>query len=507
MKTTNTPPTPDRLFRTKLKIGAGLLLVAAAVGFGAGQIQSLAAVPEGSNSSEVARKPTEAGNAKAEKNTEAARTVAAKILGGIIKQNATIVSPLCAIPFLGGAPHNQRLIENAEDLGRALKADLCQGPYGPFMFEQKWEISAILAPADFKEEYGDYLAIQQDIQKLLEKLKLRPTDRVVIEKSRGMLILVREDRGESRAIGIVPFGFGPPPFKLTRNVIYGRRHGIALTLAVVQPAKNANGSAVLVLVNDSFVSFPTHFDGRSLPLRNQGLLDAGYTLIFVTPGSAPKHSIPEILSDCHTAVRYVRYNADRFQLDPDRLAIMGASSGGYLSLMVGLADGKGPTFPADSDPSRVFVKYDPVDAVSSRVQAVISLCPPTDWLNYGEAGKSALEFPLLQPALGILDLYEYDLGRNGYTKITNREKHLQELKKLSPVHLATAKAAPILLIHGEKDQNVPVQHSVAMLAALKKAGAKAELVVKPGADHGWPETPEENAMIIKWLKETLSAKK
>ena len=503
MNTTDTAPI---LFLTKLKVGASLLLVAAALGFG-GQLISLAGGPGDSSSSGVARKPAGGPDADAEKKTEAARTLAEKILGGISKQDASIVAPLCATPFLGGAPHNQRLIQNAEDLGRALKADLCQGPYGAFMFERKWEISAILSPADFREEYGDYLANQQDLHKVLEKLKLRPTDRVVVEKLRGMLIIVRADRGESRAIGIVPIGFRPTPFKLTRNVIYGRRHGIALTLVVVQPAKNANGSAVLVLVNDSFISFPSHFDGRSLPVRNQGLLDAGFTLVFVTPGSAAKHSIPEILGDVHTAVRYIRYNADRFQLDPDRLAIMGASSGGYLSLMVGLADGKGPTFPAASDPSRVFVKFDPVDTASSRVQAVISMCPATDWLNYGEAGKSVLEFPLLQPALGIFDLYEYDLARNGYTKITNREKHLQELKKLSPVHLATAKAAPILLIHGDKDQNVPIRQSVSMLAALKKAGATAELVTKIGADHGWAETAEENAMIIKWLNSKLSAKK
>ena len=46
-----------------------------------------------------------------------------------------------------------------------------------------------------------------------------------------------------------------------------------------------------------------------------------------------------------------------------------------------------------------------------------------------------------------------------------------------------------------------------MLAALKKAGASAELVVKAGAGHGCNETPEENAMIIKWLNEKLSTKK
>jgi hypothetical protein len=83
MNTTNTPPTRGRLFLTKLKIGAGLLLVAGAVGFGAGQILAPAAVARDSTSSEVARSPApeETPDADAEKKTEAARTVAEKILG------------------------------------------------------------------------------------------------------------------------------------------------------------------------------------------------------------------------------------------------------------------------------------------------------------------------------------------------------------------------------------------------------------------------------------------
>ncbi|QVL30125.1 prolyl oligopeptidase family serine peptidase [Telmatocola sphagniphila] len=437
----------------------------------------------------------------------AARQVAEKILEGIAKKDASLIARHCTTPFLGGSPHLQKILTNEKDLAASLKTDLCEGPYMPYMFEPKWEITATLTPAEFRREYADYLTMDPETLKALEKLKLTARDRVVVEKRRGMLVLVRSDKGGSRAIGIVTLGFGPPPFKLTRDVIYRRRHGVALTLSVVQPPKNANGAAIILPINDSFVSFPRPFNAMGLGTRQQGLLDAGFTLIFVTPGSAPKHTIPEILSDIHTAVKYVRYNADQFQIDPDRLAIMGASSGGYISLMLGLADGKGPTFPPDSDPSQVFVKYDPLENVSSRVQAVISMCPPTDWLNYGEKGKSVLEFPLFQPYVGLLDLYEYDLRRNGYNKISDREKHLQELKKLSPVHLATAKAAPIMFIHGDKDLNVPIQHSISMHEELKKVGAQSELITKVGADHGWPETVEETAMMVKWLNERMPAKK
>ena len=127
--------------------------------------------------------------------------------------------------------------------------------------------------------------------------------------------------------------------------------------------------------------------------------------------------------------------------------------------------------------------------------------------SVSETGKSVLETALFQPYLGLLALYDYDLSRNGYTKIANRERHLEELKKLSPVYLATAKAAPILLIHGDKDSRVPVKHSLIMFDALKKAGAKAELIVKTGSPYDWPETPEETAILIKCLNENLSTKK
>ncbi|MBK9569212.1 MAG: alpha/beta hydrolase fold domain-containing protein [Chitinophagaceae bacterium] len=64
-------------------------------------------------------------------------------------------------------------------------------------------------------------------------------------------------------------------------------------------------------------------------------------------------------------MRYIRYNAGKFGIDPDHIGITGGSAGGHLSLAVATADDKmNPTAP------------DPVDRVSSRVQAIAVLFPP-----------------------------------------------------------------------------------------------------------------------------------
>jgi hypothetical protein len=176
-----------------------------------------------------------------DKKTAAAKAIAEKILDAIAMKDASAILPMCDIPFLGGAPHNQRLIKDRDELTKALNDDLCQGPYAPFMFERKWDASTVLLPAEFQEQYSDFL-VNHPNTKLLELLHLTLEDRVVVEHHRGMLLIVRAGSDESRAIGIIPIGFRSlkQQFKLTRDVIYGRKYGTVLTLDVLQPLKRSN---------------------------------------------------------------------------------------------------------------------------------------------------------------------------------------------------------------------------------------------------------------------------
>ena len=76
-------------------------------------------------------------------------------------------------------------------------------------------------------------------------------------------------------------------------------------------------------------------------------LDRGYTVFAVMHGSQPKYTVPEIVDDVHRAVRYVKHNAKKYGIDPDKLGATGGSAGGHLSLMMGRAGDPGGAGAAD----------------------------------------------------------------------------------------------------------------------------------------------------------------
>ena len=100
------------------------------------------------------------------------------------------------------------------------------------------------------------------------------------------------------------------------------------------------------------------------------------------------------------AVRFIRYHARDYGIDPDRIGIYGASAGGHLSLMQGTAGDVG-------DPKA----KDAVDRVSSRVQAVACFFPPTDFLNYGKTGEDAIGRGVLQGFKAPFEFHELDPRR------------------------------------------------------------------------------------------------
>jgi dipeptidyl aminopeptidase/acylaminoacyl peptidase len=148
-------------------------------------------------------------------------------------------------------------------------------------------------------------------------------------------------------------------------------------------------------------------------------------------------------------------------------------------------------------------RNDPVEAVSSRVQAVVSYFAPTDWLNYGGEGKMVFDFPGWRRYHGVLDLYEFDAERTAFQKITDAGRVRRELQDLSPAQRVGRSAAPALLFHGENDTNVPLQQSERMVEALTRVGVPAELVVRPGAGHGWADNGEDTAKMIRWWNRHL----
>jgi acetyl esterase/lipase len=266
--------------------------------------------------------------------------------------------------------------------------------------------------------------------------------------------------------------------KRQEDVIYGRKYGTALTMDVFTPAGKANGAAIIWCVSGGWFSDHGNINA-SLP---NVFTNRGYTVFAVVHGSNPKYAIPEVLDDMNRAVRFIRTNADKYGIDPNRIGITGGSAGGHLSLMQGLA-GK------DKD----------------QVQAVACFFPPTDFLNWGEKGVSVLTvmpkvIPTVMPAF---DFTTQDPKTRGFVRITDPDKVNAILRDISPITHVTPKSAPSLIIFGDKDRIVPFQQAEILVARFKEAGVDHRLIVKEGADHGWKGIDKDLITMADWFDKHL----
>ena len=267
-----------------------------------------------------------------------------------------------------------------------------------------------------------------------------------------------------------------PVHTRTEDVVYGRKFGVALTLDVIQPEK-PNGFGIAYMVSGGWVSGYS----PSTPLAYAPFLERGYTVFSVRHGCQPKFTIQEITQDIHRAIRFIRHNGAKWQVNPDKLGISGGSAGGHLSLTMGVYGGPG-------DPKAA----DPVDRESSAIQAIACFYPPTDFLNYGKPGECAV-------GVGILERFQPAFGPETATA----EGRERLGKEVSPIYHITASLPPTFIIHGDQDKLVPLQQAESFLAKAKEAGATTKLTIKPGVAHGWPNQQEDYPLLADWFDEQL----
>jgi len=281
-------------------------------------------------------------------------------------------------------------------------------------------------------------------------------------------------------------------FTRTEDVVYGRKHGLALTMDVFTPKEHANGAAVVWMVSGGW--FSSHDAINSAMV--QEFLNRGYTVFAVVHGSQPKFTIPEVVADVNRAVRYIRFHAKDYKIDADRIGVTGASAGGHLSLMLGLAGDAG-------DPKA----KDPVDRTSSRVQAVACFFPPTDFFNYGKTGENALGRGILKGFKAPFDFNAFNPDKKVFRAIEDESKVEEIGHKISPITHVSADDPPTLIMHGDADQLVPIQQAELVIDKLKAAGVESKLVVKKGASHGWPDLGKDLAIMADWFDAHLKPKK
>lgn len=264
------------------------------------------------------------------------------------------------------------------------------------------------------------------------------------------------------------------------EVIYGRRHGLALTLEAFVPRDGGNGAGVILFLSEGWVSDPAMID-PAIPGYVLPLIGAGFTVFAVIHGSAPKYSIPECIGHAQLAVRYLREQAARFRIDPGRLGAIGDSAGGHLSLLVG-----GPA------------------AGDAQVSAVVAFFPPVDFLNWSGPGTKMLgEHPLV-PLHGAFRFHRLDEARSLFEPITDAAERERIAREISPITHVQAGAAPTLIVVGDADEFIPPQQSIMLAERLTAAGATAQLIMRPGGGHDMETISAHLPDAIRWFRRHLT---
>jgi acetyl esterase/lipase len=279
-------------------------------------------------------------------------------------------------------------------------------------------------------------------------------------------------------------------------VIYGRKFGTALTMDVFTPKENANGAAIVVAVSGGWFSDVKMMQSSPFVMLFTESLQRGYTVFAVVHGSQPRFTVPEAIEDMNRAVRFIRFHAKEYKIDPERIGITGGSAGGHLSLMQGTAGDLGK---ADAP--------DPIERTSSRVQAVACFFPPTDFLNYGGKGKYAFALDgVLAGFRTAVDVREFDPKTRRLERVSDEKKVQELVRKISPITHVSADDPPTLIIHGDADVLVPIQQSEAIMAKFKEVGVTAELVIRKGRGHDFSGGAKDMVVIVDWFDKHLKKK-
>jgi acetyl esterase/lipase len=272
-----------------------------------------------------------------------------------------------------------------------------------------------------------------------------------------------------------------------QDVIYGRKWGLAMTMDVFTP-KTPNGAAVVAVMSGGW------FSAKEM-IRPDGFNEytkRGYTVFAVMHGSQPKFTIPEAVEDMNRAVKFIRAHAKEYKIDPDRIGITGGSAGGHLSLMIACAPDKGDS-----------TSKDPVEAASAKVQAAAVFFPPTDFENWGKADTVLSIETIRDPFKPAFDFRETDKATGRFLPVTDEKKVRAILHQISPINHVSSENPPVLIIHGDKDDLVPIQQAEIMMDRLKDAKVPARLVVKEGAKHGWQDMGKDRVTMADWFDQYL----
>jgi acetyl esterase/lipase len=252
-----------------------------------------------------------------------------------------------------------------------------------------------------------------------------------------------------------PQGFDPAKLgTIERQVTFCTVDGVVLKQDVIYPSRISAPVASVIYVHGGGWTDAwggpndPHPDLASLRVVRY-LVSRGFVVFPVYFRSSPQVQFPTHIRDLKCAIRSLRANAGRYGIDPNRIGVLGESSGGHLAALMGLADSSAGW---DTGPYLGF---------SSRPQAVVDVAGPSDL-----SGPIPPQYVELSRAVfGTADQGD------------------PIFRASSPVTYVSPDDPPFLLIHGERDSVVLPKHSKALYNRLHAAGVPSTLIVVRNGGH------------------------
>lgn len=276
----------------------------------------------------------------------------------------------------------------------------------------------------------------------------------VVERLRAVVAAARADLGDE-ITGVAPTNTRragdvrpqlPPGVRVVSNRTYASPPRGALLLDLYLPVEPATSPLPVVMW--------IHGGGWTKGAKEQcplvWLAAEGYAVVSIDYRLLHVATWPAQIDDCRAAVRWLRSQAATYGLDASRIIAAGGSAGAHLAALLGTAQSDDP-----------------------RVQGVIDYFGPSDLLT----------MPSNVPGPQRGD--EVLARSNGARMLGGIVRDRAELaRQASALHQVSADDPPFLILHGDRDEQVPLDQSGRLHAALRAAGVASTLVVVPGAAHG-----------------------
>jgi acetyl esterase/lipase len=251
---------------------------------------------------------------------------------------------------------------------------------------------------------------------------------------------------------VTPIYAGDAKIKTEKKLVYGKGDDVDLELDLAMPADGKGPFPAIICIHGGGWKAGNRKDLAGL---TEHFARNGFVAVTVTYRFAPKYKFPAQIEDCKASVRWLRANAEKYKVNPDRIGAMGFSAGGHLACLLGAADEKAGLEGKGGNPKQ-----------STKVQAVVSFFGPTDFTD--KTWSKDAETVFFVPFLGGTFAEKKDAYR-----------------QCSPIVYCTKDCPPFLFFHGTKDTLVGISQSEKMAKKLTDLGVSAELVTMQGDGHGW----------------------